>query len=211
MGPAVLTTLLLQQFLWQHPGLRDSAMVVAQTLRDHKHMATEGKVGDTLKSAPLFYLCAAMHGKTCCSGPKTLFRELSAFAASEYEIRIDLFSFDAHRGAQPCGRFARFAAGYQHGRSIGVSLGGRFSHPCYAWRHWAECCASGGGAQTRAHSIDLCSCNWCALSYVVMHRRHRIRLQFPEWPLPSSGQRHLAFHNVPGSGEHLEKRQSSHS
>ncbi len=90
MGHAVLNTRFLQQFFRQHAGLRDSAMRVAETLRDAKQMMTEGAVGDTLKSAPFFFLCAALHCQTDCSEPGKLFQQIVQFPASHFEIAIHL-------------------------------------------------------------------------------------------------------------------------
>ena len=90
IGAAVLTTQFLKHFFRQHPGLRQSAMTVAQTLRDAKQMATEGTVGDTLKSAPFFMFCAAIHSRKDCSAPATLFAEIATFDASQMAMMIEL-------------------------------------------------------------------------------------------------------------------------
>ena len=88
MARTIVTTSYLQQFLMQNNDLRESAMIVAEALRAAKHMSTEGTIGDTLKSAPFFYRCAALHSRSHCNTPEGLFREIAQFDASEWQVTI---------------------------------------------------------------------------------------------------------------------------
>ena len=82
--------------------LTSGMMHVAQTLRDAKHMMTEGAVGDTLKSAPFFFLCAALHTREDCSEEEKLFREIAQSSASDFGIAIELSALSRSNAIGRC-------------------------------------------------------------------------------------------------------------
>ena len=56
--------------------MKEHVKTVATLLRSQKHMAVKGTVADTLKTAPLLFLCAAFiaHGATSA---KDLYRNIA--------------------------------------------------------------------------------------------------------------------------------------
>ena len=81
--------------------MKNHVKVVAPLLRNQEHMAVKGKVGDTMKTASLFFLCAAFikHG---AKSAKDLCRQIALFRFNGYGLSYDLSSQD---------RFARTQAG----------------------------------------------------------------------------------------------------
>ena len=70
-------------------------MAVAEKLRDEKQMATEGLIGDSLKSTPLFFLCAALHERfTSCDTKASLCTHIASFPASRIAITVNSEAFE---------------------------------------------------------------------------------------------------------------------
>ena len=86
---ALQTTDFLARFFRIQSRMKDHVKAVATLLRNQKHMAVKGAVADTLKTASLFILCAALieHGAT---SEKDLYRNIALFRFNDYGLSVDL-------------------------------------------------------------------------------------------------------------------------
>jgi len=85
------TSQFLKDFYMQREVLKQSVMGVSTDLRQAKLMATEGPVGQTLKSAAFFLWCAYLidtHDE--CNSKLDIFRYLALFRADTTAVIVDL-------------------------------------------------------------------------------------------------------------------------
>ena len=86
---ALSTTAFLAKFYRTHSSMKDHVKAVATLLRSQKHMAVKGTVGDSLKTASLFFLCAALieHGATSA---QDLYRGIALLRFNDQGLSVDL-------------------------------------------------------------------------------------------------------------------------